>query len=119
MIIFYILKLNQMLHNTSKFERLNMRKAVLNHIIHMVKRNIDLLKNSKNQNEISKKIYNLHLSGSKLGILYKLDKTLEDGIQTFHPILSATGAPTYKLAKFRNHTNNQSRIYYKRFVLTC
>ena len=41
--------------------------------------------------------------GSKPGILYgygKIHRALEDGISTFHPILSAIGTSTYKWAKF-------------------
>ena len=63
---------------------------VLNHIIHMEQRIIDLLKSLKNQTEIS-------------GMLYgpgKLHKSLEDGISTFCSILSAIGTSTNKLAKF-------------------
>ena len=63
-------------------------KAV-NHIIHMEERIIDLLKSLKNQNKISEKNYNLYPSDSKPG-LGKIHKSLEDGIPTFRPILSAT-----------------------------
>ena len=63
-------------------------KAV-DHIIHMEERIIDLLKSLKNQNKISEKKYNLYPSDSKPG-LGKIHKSLEDGIPTFRPILSAT-----------------------------
>ena len=101
----HISRLNLILDDTSKFKRLHPEEGkVLNHIIHMQQRITDLLKSSKNQNEISEKIYdNLYLSGSEPGILYgfgKIHKAFEDGIQTFRPILSAIGTPTYKLAKF-------------------
>ena len=77
---------------------------VLNQIIHMEQRIIDLLKSLKNQNEISKKNHDtLYQPGSKPGMLYglgKIHKSLEDGISSFRPILSAIGTSTNKLAKF-------------------
>ena len=67
---------------------------------------IDLLKNLKNQNEISEKNYDkLHPSGSKPGILYGLDKfhkVLKDSIPTFSPILSPICTHIYKLANIRD-----------------
>ena len=99
-----ISRLNRILDDTSKFKRLHLEEGkVLNHIIHMEQRIIDILKSLKNQNEISEKNYDtLYSSGSKPGILYrlgKIHKALEDGIPTFRPILSAIGTPTFKLAK--------------------
>ena len=101
----YISRLNRILDDASKFKRLHLEEdKVLNHIIHIEQRIIDLLISLKNQNEIPKKNYdNLYPSGLKPGILYglgKIHKVLEDGIPTFRPILSAIGTPTYKLAKF-------------------
>ena len=61
----------------------------------MEQRIIDLIKSLKNQNEISKKNRDtLYQPGSKPGMLYglgKIHKSLEDGISTFRPILSAIG----------------------------
>ena len=98
-------RLNRILDDISKFKRLHLEEGkVLNHIIQMEQCIIDLLKSLKNQNEISEKNYdNLYPSDSKPGILYrlgKIHKVLEDTIPTFHPILSAVGTSTYKLAKF-------------------
>ena len=63
-----------------------------------------LLKSLEDQGEVSEKERNdLYPSYSKPGVLYglaKIHKTLEDGIPSFHPILSAIGTPTYNLAKF-------------------
>ena len=101
----YVSRLNRILDDASKFKRLHLEEdKVLNHIIHIEQRIIDLLISLKNQNEIPKKNYdNLYPLGLKPGILYglgKIHKALEDGISTFRPILSAIGTPTYKLAKF-------------------
>ena len=66
-------------------------------------RTIDFLKTLKNQNEISGKNYvHLYPSGSEPRIFYglgKIHKTLEDGIPTFRPALSAIDTATNKLAK--------------------
>ena len=60
----------------------------------------------------------LYPSGSQPNALYRLSKihkTLEDGIPSFRPILSAIGTLTYKLAKFCGQllkplTNNEYTI---------
>ena len=63
---------------------------------------IRLLKSLEGQGEISEKERNgLYPSGSKPGVLYgltKIHKALEDGIQSFCPILSTIGTPTYNVA---------------------
>ena len=102
---YYISRLNRILDDASKFKILHLEEdKVLNHIIHIEQRIIDLLISLKNQNEIPKKNYdNLYPLGLKPVILYglgKIHKALEDGIPAFCPILSAIGTPTYKLAKF-------------------
>ena len=55
----------------------------------------DLVKSLKTQNEISDKNHDtLYQPGLKPGMLYglgKIHKSLEDGISTFRPILSAIG----------------------------
>ena len=88
----------------------------LNYLIHMEERIICLLKSLADQGEISEKEKNdLYPSGSKPGVLYalaKIHKALEEGIPSFHPILSAVGTPTYKLAKLfdqllKTLTNNE------------
>ena len=80
-----------------------------------------LLKSLEDQGEVSEKERNdLYPSYSKPGVLYglaKIHKTLEDGIPSFHPILSAIGTPTYNLAKFFDQllkplTSNDSTIKY-------
>ena len=64
----------------------------------------DLLEKLKNRNALSEENYNkLWPVGSKAGTLYglaKVHKPLKNGLPVFRPILSATGTPAYKLAKF-------------------
>ena len=76
----------------------------MNHLTHMEERIIRFLKSLEDQGEISEEEKNdLYPSGSKARLLYglaKIHKALENGIPSFRPILSATGTPTYKLAKF-------------------
>ena len=61
----------------------------------MEQRITDLVKSLKTQNEISDKNHDtLYQPGLKPGMLYglgKIHKSLEDGISTFRPILSAIG----------------------------
>ena len=67
---------------------------------------------------LKKEKNDLYPSGSKPGVLYglaKIHKALEDGIPSFHPILSAIGTPTYKLSKscdqlLKPLTNNECII---------
>ena len=88
--------------------RLNFRSfdqnKVLNHIVHMDNRIIDVLKNLKKKNIISENKYeDLYPVGSRPGILYggaKINKPIKDGVPSFRPILSAIGTPTDKLSKF-------------------
>ena len=118
----YISKLSKILEDTSKFKRVNVEEEkALNHLIHMEERIIRLLKSLEDQGEVSEKERNdLYPSGSKPGVLYGLaniHKALEDGILSFHPILSAIGTPTYNLAKFFDQllkplTSNDSTIKY-------
>ena len=96
-------------------------EKALSHLIHMEERIIRLLESLEDQGEVSEKERNdLYPSGSKPGVLYelaKIHKALEDGILSFHPILSAIGTPTNNLAKFFDQllkplTSNDSTIKY-------
>ena len=93
------------LADTSKFKKIQIDDSkVLNHLIHMENKIVQLLKRLKEKQEISDKAYNeLYPTGSKPGILYglcKISKIIVDGVPPFRPVLSAIGIPTYKLAKF-------------------
>ena len=101
----YNLKMRNILSDASKFQKLSIDKnKVLNHIVSMEKRIIEVLKNLKDKELISEKKYkDLHPVGSRPGILYglaKIHKPTKDGVPPFRPILSDIGSPTYKLAKF-------------------
>ena len=101
----YTSKLSNILEDISKFKRVNAEERIaLDHLIHMEEQTIRLLKRLEDQGEISEKERNgLYPSGSKpggLNGLAKFIKTLEDGIPSFCPIVSAIGTPTYNLAKF-------------------
>ena len=101
----YISKIKLILADTSKFKKIQTDDSkVLNHLIHMESKIVELLKRLKEKQEISDKVYHeLYPTGSKPGILYglcKIRKNIVDGVPPFRPILSAIGTPTYKLAKF-------------------
>ena len=72
----YISRLNQILDDTSKCERLHVEEdKALNHIILMKDCIIELLISLKNQSQILEKNYgNLYPSGSKPGMLYGIGK---------------------------------------------
>ena len=94
-----------LLKDSSKFKNISIApNKDLNYIIDSEKRVTDLLKKLKNKNVISEETYNkLRPVGSKPGTLYgsaKVHKPLINGLPPFRPILSATGTPTYTLAKF-------------------
>ena len=70
----------------------------------MENRVTDVLKYLRDKKEISIEQYkDLSPSGSRPGIMYgsaKVHKIVTDRLPSFTPMLSAIGAPTYKLAKF-------------------
>ena len=101
----YISKMKVILSDLSKFQKLSIdQNKVLNHIVHMENRIIDVLKKLKKKKIISEKKYeDLYPVGSSPGIIYgpaKIHKPIKDGVPSFHPILSAIGTPTLKLSKF-------------------
>ena len=67
-----ISRIKVILSGSSKFQKLSIdQNKVLNHIVHMENRIIDVLKKLKNQNIISEKKYeDLYTVGSSTGILY-------------------------------------------------
>ena len=100
----YIPKMKLTLADSSKFKKIQIDDGkVLNHLIHMENRIVELLKSLLKKQEISDEVYNeLYPTGSKPRILYGLCKTHKstvDGVPPFRLILSVIGTPTYKLAK--------------------
>lgn len=63
-----------------------------------------LLKKIKEKQKVSDKVSNkLYTSGSSQAILYglwKIRKSIVNGVPSFDHILSTIGSPTYKLTKF-------------------
>ena len=101
----YISKMNVILGDSSKFQKLSIdQNKVWNHIEQMESRIIDVLKKPKKKKIISENKYeDLYPVGSCPAILYgraKIHKPVKDGVPSFRPILSAIGTPTYKLSKF-------------------
>ena len=93
------------LSDLSKFQKLSIdQNKVLNHIVHMENRIIDVLKKLKNKKIISKKKYeDLYPDRLSPGISYcraKIHKPVKDWVPPFWPISSAIGTPTYKLSNF-------------------
>ena len=100
----YNSKAKLLLDDTSKFKKIEIDESkVLNHLIHMENKIVELLKKLKEKQEISDKVYNvLYPTGSKPGILYglcKACKSIVDGVPPFCPILTAIGTSIYKLPK--------------------
>ena len=98
----YISKMKLILSDSTKFQKLSIdQNKVLNHIVHMENRIIDVLKKLKNKTIISEKKYeDLHPVGSSPGNLYscaKIHKPVKNGFSPFRSILSAIGTPIYKL----------------------
>ena len=98
----YISRMKVILNDSSKFQKLSIdQNKVLNHIVHMENRIINVLKKLKNKKIISENIYeDLYPVGSLPGILCgraKIHKPIKDGVPSFRPILSAIGTPAYKL----------------------
>ena len=99
----YISKRKLILPDASKSKNIQIDESkVLNHLIHMENKIVELLKKLKEKQEISDKVYKeLYPTVSRPGILYglcKIHKSIVDGVRPFCIILSAIGIPTYKLA---------------------
>ena len=89
-----IAKIKAILDDSSKFQKLSIdQNKVLNRIVHMENRIIDVLKKLKNKKIISEK---------KMKVFILLAQVLgfKDGVPPFRPIFSDIGTPTYKLSHF-------------------
>ena len=101
----YICVIEEIVNDNSKLSKLDIPTSKeINHIINLEKIIISELKLLKNKENIDQSTYkSIKPVGSRPGILYglgKIHKETCNGLQFFHPILSAIGTPTYKLAKF-------------------
>ena len=101
----YINAAEKILNDHFNFSQLDIPVGTeINHIVNLEKRNNSELKLLKDKEIIDKFTYKrIKPVGSRAGILYglgKIQKKTRNGIPPFCSILSATGTPTYKLAKF-------------------
>ena len=103
--ISYISAIEEILNNHTKFSNFDIPAGKeINDITNLEKRITSDVKLLKNEEIIDKATYqNIKPVGSRPGILYGLEKVLKEiknGLSPFHPILSAIGTPTDRLAKF-------------------
>ena len=101
----YVERINEMLSDTSKFEKSNLNNNnILRHLSNVRKSFKFTLDNLLKAKKITQQTYfKLDPIGCKPGILYglgKVHKSLVNGIPKFRPILSAIGSPFYGLSKF-------------------
>ena len=101
----YLEGMSKILNKNAKFEMLQFdRDKELNYILNLEKKNIYVLKDLKNKEEITEVDY-LHQypCGSRPGILHgmaKVHKPVINWCPSLLPILSAINTPSYKLAQF-------------------
>ena len=100
----YVKYLENILKEQSKFEKVKIKTRILNFQVNHEKRINEYLKSLKNSGSLSMGQYKkIKAVGSRPGLLYGLCKVHEAIVDTcspFRPILSAIGAPTYKITKF-------------------
>ena len=101
----YVNKMKEIISDTTKFEQINIEQdKQLNFLLKREQKVIDLIKRLETEGKISEKEYELiYPRGSRPDILYespKVHKPVINNCPKFRPILSTTGTPTYKLAKF-------------------
>ena len=92
------------LKDVNIFEKVSLKKGILNFAVnHEEHINKQLRSISKNGSLTEQQYKRVKAVGSNPGVLYsfcKVHKTVADACPPFRPILSATGTPTYKLAKY-------------------
>ena len=116
----YISKMTLILADTPKCKKIQIDDSkVLNHLIHMENKFVELLKRLKEKQETSDKVYNeLYPTDSQPGILYSLceiRRSIVDVVPCFCSILSAIGTPTYKLLQFLMPLKEP--LMYKQFTI--
>ena len=100
----YIKKMEDLLTDTTKFEKINVDGGKEYNFMIKQEENVSkLLKTMLDKGSITENLYkDLKPVGSKPGILYGLAKTHKesvDGLPKFRPIISAINTPAYKVAK--------------------
>ena len=100
----YVRHMETILSDLNKFEKVSIKKGVLNFSINHEKNINNYLKRLEKSGSLSTEQYKkIKAVGSRPGILYglcKVHKAITEVCPPFRPILSATGTPSYKLAKF-------------------
>ena len=90
--------------DNTKFVKTDIKTRNLNFQVNHEKRINEVLKMLKYVGNLSDKQYNkIEADGSRPGVLYvlcKVQKAIVDVSPPFRPIFSATGTPTYRIAKF-------------------
>ena len=101
----YIRHIEKILDDATKFEKVKIKKGILNFSVNHERRMNDYLKSLEKWSSLttdqSQKIK--AIGSSRPGILYglcKVHKAIIDVCPLFRPILLAIGTPRYKLAKF-------------------
>ena len=100
----YIRHTEENLDDATKFEKVKIKKGILNFSINHKRRINDYLKSLEKSGSMTTDQYKkIKAIGSRPGILYglcKVHKAIIDVCPPFRPVLSAIGTPSYKLAKF-------------------
>ena len=100
----YVRHIETILNNLHKFEKLNVKKGILNFSINHEKRINNYLKSLEKSGSLSSNQYKkIKATRSRPGILYglcKVQKAVTDICRPFRSILSAIGTPSYKITKF-------------------
>ena len=95
--------MERILSDFNKFEKVSIKKSILNFTINHEKSIYNYLKRLEKSGTLSTKQHKkIKAVGSRPGILYglcKVHKAITDVCPPFIPILSAIGNPSYKLAK--------------------
>ena len=99
----YIRHIEKILDDATKFEKVKIKKGILNFSINHERRINDYLKSLEKSGSLTTDQYKkIKAIGSRPGSLYglcKVHKAIIDACPPFRPILSAIGTPSYKLAK--------------------
>ena len=100
----YLRHMETIISDHNKFEKVSIKKGILNFSINHEKNINNYLKRLEKSGTLSTEQYKkIKAVRSRPGILYglcKVHKAITDICPPFRPILSAIGTPSYKLAKF-------------------
>ena len=98
----YIRQIEKILDDATKFEKVKIKKGILNFSIIHERCINDYLKSLEKSGSLTTDQYKkINTIGSRPGIgLCKVHKAITDVCPPSRPILSATGTPRYKLSKF-------------------